>query len=112
MAKAKGKPKTKKRRAAGPELPRDQSELLAEVLARLNGLIFLLADTLPRPATPSEDATRKGKKLKPLGRQEELSVRLAQAGLRANEIAAFTVRAPSNIRRDMSRGRKQGRLPK
>jgi hypothetical protein len=43
---------------------------------------------------------------------EDQHVRLARAGLRPVEIARITGRAPSNIRRDISKARKDGRLPK
>jgi len=106
--KTKRKSKSKPRHAESPE--EQVSGIQREILARLNGLIFLLADTLPR-TTPEPDSS-KSKKAKPLGKSEELSVRLAQAGLRPIEIAAFTGRSPNNISRDLSKARKQRRLPR
>ena len=107
------KAKSKRRWAPVKESPDAQSsELIAEILARLNGLIFLLADSVPRPTSDTEARPgKKGKKVRPLGKQEELSIRLAQAGLRPIEIAAFTGRVANNISRDLSKARKQGRLP-
>jgi hypothetical protein len=107
LRKTKGKGKSKE-----AESPENQAmEVQREILARINGLIFLLAEGLPRPV-PEPDATnRKGKKSKPLSKSEELAVRLSQAGLRPIEIAGYTGRHPNNISRDLSKARKQGRLP-
>lgn len=109
---AKGKRRAKQRRiVAAKSADEPRSDLQADILARLNGLIFLLADTLPRlPETDPPGS--KQKKRKPPGRSEELAVRLAQAGLRPVEIAGFTGRHQNNINRDLSKARKQGRLPR
>lgn len=109
---------TRKRKTKGStskkqsESPIDQrSDPQRELLTRLNGLIFLVADTFPRPLEP-ESPKAKGKKAKPPGRSEDLAVRLAQAGLRPIEIAGLTGRHQNNINRDLSKARKKGRLPK
>jgi hypothetical protein len=110
MASRKTKGKGKPRQAESPE---DLAmEVQREILARINGLIFLLADALPRPVPDPDTTNRNDKKTKPLGKSEELAVRLSQAGLRPIEIAAYTGRHPNNISRDLSKARKQGRLPR
>ena len=85
-------------------------EVGRDILTRLNGLIFLVADTFPRP--PEPESASKRKKPKPAGRSEDLAVRLAQAGLRPIEIAGLTGRHQNNINRDLSKARKEGRLPR
>jgi hypothetical protein len=110
MARKKAKPKKRTNRV-DESPPGGGSDTLEEILSRMNGLIFLLADTFPRPISEAHPAQGvKAKKLKAVGVQEELSIRLTQAGLRPIEIAAFTGREASNIRRDVSKARKQGRL--
>ena len=100
----------KKARRSAADQPSDSQR---DILTRLNGLIFLVADTFPRPPEPESTSKQKNKKKsKPPGRSEDLAVRLAQAGLRPIEIAGLTGRHQNNVNRDLSKARKQGRLPR
>jgi hypothetical protein len=93
----------------------EERELLDAILRRLNGLTFLLAQEMSRgrdeTAIELDEAERKPTRKQPPGRQEQLSVLLTQAGLRPIEIARLTGRHPNNISRDISKARKDGRLP-
>lgn len=60
---------------------------LTAITRRLDVIIGLLIDAMPEIFQKAEERTR----------------RLAQAGLRANEIGSITGRLASNIRRDLSR---------
>ena len=112
MATRRGRAKRAVSRKPSESQVDQRSDPQRELLTRLNGLIFLVADTFPRPLEPETASKKKGKKAKVPGRSEDLAVRLAQAGLRPIEIAALTGRHQNNINRDLSKARKQGRLPR
>jgi hypothetical protein len=96
--------------ARNPNLTESVTTVFQEaVLKRLNGVIFLIAESLlPAPIPDGGDTAglkRKAKR-KPLARQELLTLRLAQAGLRPIEIAELTGRHANNVSRDLSKLRK------
>ena len=88
------------------------------ILKRLNALLYLLAERIvSEPPKETEDAQAGGKgkrkaKKRPPGKQEQLSVLLSKAGLRPVEIAEVTSRSDTNVNRDLSNARKDGRLPR
>lgn len=95
--------------------PTDSDALAIQkaILRRLNGLIFLIAESLPQPVPANADLSgaKRGRKKKPLGKQEQLTLRLSQGGLRPIEIAELTRRHANNVSRDLSKARKAGRIP-
>lgn len=68
------------------------------IIRRMDVIISLLAEW-----QPAEGRTRSAR---------EQTVRLYRAGLLPNEIAAITGRHASNVSRDISVARKDGRIPK
>jgi DNA-directed RNA polymerase specialized sigma24 family protein len=95
----------------------DKGQAIQEaILKRLNGLIYLLAERIvsePPKESEETEAGDKGKskaRKRPPAKQEQLSILLTKGGLRPIEIADLTGRADSNVNRDLSRARKDGRL--
>lgn len=73
-------------------------EGLEALVRRFDIIIGLLVEGPPDPATADN--------------AESKSIRLARIGMRPVEIARLTGRHESNINRDLSKARKDGRLPK
>jgi hypothetical protein len=73
-------------------------EGIEALVRRFDLIIGLLVEGPPEPGTEHN--------------AEETSIRLARIGMRPVEIARLTGRHESNVNRDLSRARKDGRLPK
>jgi hypothetical protein len=75
-----------------------ENQSMGELIRRLDAILAILAQWQP------SDSLRRS--------VEEQAVTLVRAGLRPVEVARITGRHQNNINRDVSKARREGRLPK